>query len=182
MTNVFLGQIDMFGGNFAPRGFAFCNGQLMSINQNAALFSLLGTTYGGDGINTFALPNLQSRLPVHQGQGAGLSNYQLGETGGSQNVTIDSTTMPSHNHVLNATQTMATSASIANNLLPGQPSAGNPPEFYAAPAQGQPALTPHPMYPASCSPAGGSLPHSNLMPSLCITFIIALMGIFPSRN
>src|ERR1700693_2766888 len=103
MSNVFLGQISMFGGNFAPRGFALCNGQTLPITQNAALFSLLGTTYGGNGQTTFALPNLQSRLPVHQGQGPGLSNYVMGQTGGATAVTINSTTMPAHSHTFNAT-------------------------------------------------------------------------------
>ena len=182
MTNTFLGQIMMFGGNFAPRNYAFCNGQLMSIAQNAALFSLLGTTYGGDGISTFALANLQSRLPVHQGQGPGLSNYALGQTGGTTTVTIVPNSMPTHSHSLNATQTNATAPSIANNLLPGTPTAGATPEFYAANIQGQPPLVPHVMAAATVGNAGGSQPHSNLMPSLCITFTIALSGIFPSRN
>lgn len=182
MTNVFLGQIDMFGGNFAPRGFAFCNGQLMSISQNSALFALIGTTYGGDGVTTFALPDLRSRLPVHQGQGPGLSNYNLGQSGGSSTVTIDNSTMPMHVHTLNATQTIANATTISNTVLPGQPTNGSPPAFYAGPVSGQPPLTPHPMNAGACSTAGGSQPHSNLMPSLCVTFIIALQGIFPSRN
>src|SRR5215831_359601 len=119
MSNAFLGQITMFGGNFAPRNTALCNGQTLPIAQNQALFALLGTTYGGNGQTTFALPNLQSQLPVHQGQGAGLSSYSLGQTGGTSNVTIDQTTMPTHNHTFNATTADGTSATIANNLLPG---------------------------------------------------------------
>ena len=185
MSNVFLGQIVMFGGNFAPKGFAFCNGQLLSINQNQALFSLLGTTYGGDGISTFALPNLQSRLPVHVGHGPGLSNYNLGQTGGSPTVTLNVATMPAHNHILSATQATATSNTIGNTLLPAQPTealGSSKPSFYANDVQGQPPVTPTPLNAASCSSAGGSQPHTNLMPSLCITFVIALQGIFPSRN
>ena len=185
MSNVFLGQISMFAGNYAPRGSAMCNGQLLSIAQNAALFSLLGTTYGGNGQTTFALPNLQSCLPVHQGQGPGLSNYVLGQVGGTPTVTIDSSTMPQHFHVLNATQAIATTATIDTSVLPGQPTvatAPSAPAFYAFQKSGAPALELHPMNAASVSNAGGSQPHSNLMPSLCITFIIALQGIFPSRN
>lgn len=185
MSNVFLGQISMFGGNYAPRGFAMCNGQLLPIAQNAALFSLLGTTYGGNGQTTFALPNLQSCLPVHQGQGPGLSNYALGQTSGSAAVTIDLSTMPLHVPTLNATQAIATTATIGTGVLPGQPTvatAPGTPAFYAFQGQGAPVLVPHPMNAAAVSNAGGSQPHSNLMPSLCITFIIALQGIFPSRN
>jgi microcystin-dependent protein len=182
MSNVFLGQISMFGGNFAPRGFAFCNGQLLAIAQNQALFSLLGTYYGGDGRSTFALPNLQSCLPVHQGQGPGLSAYNLGQTSGSPAVTIDTSTMPTHTHALNATQTITTTATIGTSVLPGQPTTGATPGLYAVQGQGQPALIPHLMNPGACGTAGGSQQHSNLMPSLCITFIIALQGIYPSRN
>lgn len=185
MINAFIGQISMFAGNFAPRGWAFCNGQLMSIAQNQALFSLLGTTYGGDGKTTFALPDLRSRLPIHQGQGQGLSNYVMGQAGGAQVVTIDVTTMPLHTHVLNATQTVANSATIGNTVLPGQPTIAIPPQvpaFYAAQQQGLPVLVPHPLAAQVCGPAGGSQSHTNLMPSLCITFIIALQGIYPSRN
>lgn len=185
MSDVFLGQIVMFGGNFAPRGFALCNGQLLSIAQNSALFALLGTFYGGDGRTTFALPDLRSRVSIHWGQGAGLSNYNLGQNGGAPQVTIDSSTMPLHTHVLNATQTDAGATTISNSVLPGKPTMATAPQvpaFYAAQQQGQPMLVPHILAQACCGPAGGSQPHSNLMPSLCITFIIALQGIFPSRN
>lgn len=181
MTNVFLGQITMFGGNYNPRGFAFCNGQTLPIAQNQALFSLLGTTYGGNGTTTFALPNLQSRLSVHQGQGPGLSSYALGQNGGTPDVTLTAQTIPTHTHPLSATNTPATSATITGNL-PAVPTAGTTPEFYAKAGAGDPPLIPHPMDPGSCSTVGGSQPHTNLMPSLCITFIIALQGIFPSRN
>ena len=182
MSQVFIGQISMFGGNFAPRNFAFCNGQLLAISQNQALFSLLGTTYGGDGRTTFALPDLRSRLSVHVGQGPGLSNYTLGQTGGGAVETIIAATMPAHNHTLQATQTIATTATIGTSVLPGQPTVGSPPGFYAVAQAGQPPLIPQQLDAATCSIAGGSQPHTNLMPSLCITFIIALQGIFPSRN
>ena len=182
MSQVFIGQISMFGGNFAPRNFAFCNGQLLAISQNQALFSLLGTTYGGDGRTTFALPDLRSRLPVHVGQGPGLSNYSLGQSGGSATETIIAANTPAHNHALQATQTIATTATIGTSVLPGQPTVGNPAAFYAVPQAGQPPLVPQQLDAAVCSISGGSQPHTNLMPSLCITFIIALQGIFPSRN
>lgn len=181
MTNVFLGQITMFGGNYNPRGFAFCNGQTLPIAQNQALFSLLGTTYGGNGTTTFALPNLQSRLPVHQGQGPGLSSYALGQNGGVPTVTIDQSTTPTHIHSLTATTANATTPTIANNVLPATATAGSPPEFYANSQAGALLTFVNPS-PAACAVVGGSQPHTNLMPSLCITFIIALQGIFPSRN
>ncbi len=181
MSNAFVGQISMFGGNFAPRNFALCNGQLVPIAQNQALFSLIGTAYGGDGVNTFGLPDLRSRLPVHQGQGSGLSNYVVGQTSGSPTVTIDTTTMPSHNHALNATVTTATTSTISGSVIPGA-AAGAGDFLYAAQTQGGPALVAHTMAGSACGIAGGSQPHTNLMPSLCISFIICLQGIFPSRN
>jgi len=180
MSNAFLGQISMFAGNFAPRGWALCNGQLMSIAQNTALFSLLGTVYGGDGRTTFALPNLQSRLPVHMGQGPGLSPYDIGQAAGSQNVTLLSTEMPSHMHTLNATTNPGTTGTIGNTLLPATATGGA--FFYVKPVSGQPDPVPQVLANQVCGMAGGSQPHSNLMPSLCITFMIALQGIFPSRN
>jgi microcystin-dependent protein len=182
MTNAFLGQISMFGGNFAPRNTALCNGQQLSIQQNQALFSLLGTFYGGNGVTTFALPNLQSQLPVHQGQGPGLSNYTIGQSGGSSAVTITQSTTPQHSHSFVASTTSATSAAIANNLLPGTPTVTGA-SFYASPgAPPLPALIPESLAANACSVAGNSQPHTNLMPSLCVTFYIYLAGIFPSRN
>ena len=182
MSNAFLGQITMFAGNFAPKFTALCNGQLLAIAQNQALFSSLGTTYGGNGQTTFALPNLQSRLPIHQGQGQGLSPYTLGQTSGVQNVTLDQTTTPTHTHTFNATDADPTSASIANNLLPAAAPVvnGTAGLFYAFP--GAVALSFVSMAAAAASTTGGSQPHTNLMPSLCISFIIYLQGIFPSRN
>jgi len=181
MSTPFIGQILMFGGNFAPFSFAFCNGQQMSIAQNDALYALLGTTYGGDGVTTFNLPNLQSELAIHQGQTPGLSNYTLGQTSGTPTVTLTSQQMPSHLHTLNATTANGTSTQLAG-LLPATPTEGNPPEFYINPVQGQPAPIPHTMPSNACSQTGSNLPHGNLMPSLCVSFIIALQGIFPSRN
>jgi microcystin-dependent protein len=183
MSTPFLGQISMFGGNFAPRGWAMCNGQLLNISQYTALYSLIGTTYGGNGTTNFALPNLVSRLPVHIGTGLGLSPYVLGQTGGADAVTITTATMPTHLHTLNATQALGSTGTIAANLLPAQPTGPiASPEFYAAPVSGQQPPTPQAMAGGACSMTGGSQPHTNMMPSLCITFIIALQGAYPSRS
>lgn len=181
MASPYLSQILMFGGNFAPKNYAFCNGQILSISQNQALFSLLGTTYGGNGVTTFGLPNLQSSLPLGFGQGPGLSNYVLGQVGGSSSVTLNQSTVPSHTHnfmcATNPAQT--TSPSVSGNV-PGAPPATNA-HFYATPP-GTPPLQPQLMGAGACSTVGNSQGHPNLMPSLCISFCIALSGIFPSRN
>ncbi|HVH80613.1 MAG TPA: tail fiber protein [Stellaceae bacterium] len=183
MTTPYLGQIMIFGGNFAPRGWAFCNGQLMSIQQNTALFSLLGTYYGGNGISTFALPDLMSRLPIHQGTGLGLSTYVIGQLGGVTSVTVQTSSMPNHTHLLNATNTTATTPNISASVLPGVPTGGtNPPHFYSIQPSGDPALVVNPLAAGVCGGTGGNLPHTNMMPSLCLTFVIALQGIFPSRG
>ncbi|MEA2993183.1 MAG: hypothetical protein QOD40_2103 [Alphaproteobacteria bacterium] len=186
MSNAFLGQITMFGGNYAPRHTALCNGQILPINQNTALFSLLGTAYGGNGQTTFALPNLQSQLPIHQGQGPGLSSYTLGQAAGSPSVTITQSTLPFHLHTLSATAATADSPTIDNTKLPGKPTAATPPStpaFYASPLPPpKPPLDLYTLNAATCSTVGGSQPHTNLMPSQCVTFIIFLQGIFPSRN
>jgi microcystin-dependent protein len=178
MSTYFLGEIRMFGGNYAIKHWAFCNGQLMSIAQNQALFSLIGTTYGGDGRTTFALPDLRGRLPMSQGQGPGLSNYVMGQSSGSENVTLTINEMPMHTHQFSATADNATTADIANNVLPGQPTTANS-KLYAEPGN---AGTPTPLAQSAVGLSGGNLPHSNLMPSLCVTFIIALQGMYPSRN
>jgi microcystin-dependent protein len=171
MTAPFLGEIKMVGFNFAPRGFAQCNGQILSISQNTALFSLLGTTYGGNGQTTFALPDLRSRVPLHVGQGPGLSSYALGQVSGTETVTLIAQQLAPHSHTVNASAT-ATSKSPANNF-PAVTGAGS---SYAATADGTT------MNPAMTTGGGGGQPHTNLQPSLCINFVIALEGIFPSRN
>jgi microcystin-dependent protein len=175
----FVGQIMMFGGNFAPSGYAFCNGQTMSVSQNQALFALLGTAYGGNGTSTFLLPNLQSRLPVDIGTGAGLSTYVLGEAAGATEVTLTPQTMPAHTHTLSATKTGANATSISTAVLPGTPPGTSDVAFYA---NGSPTPTFFNMATGAVSNTGGSQPHTNLMPSLCITFVIALVGLFPSRS
>ena len=179
MTQPFLGEIRMFGGNFAPKNWALCNGQTLSIQQKSALFSLLGTTFGGNGIQNFQLPNLQSRLPIGQGQGSGLTPRVIGENAGEETVTITTSTMPQHNHIFVGSTAASTATHIGNTVVPAQaPSNGG---LYAV-NTGSPAPTIGTLNPASIGNSGGSQPHANLMPYLCITFIIALAGVYPSRN
>jgi microcystin-dependent protein len=181
MASPYLSQITMFAGNFAPKNYALCNGQTMSIAQNAALFSLLGTMYGGNGQTTFQLPNLQSALPMSFGQGSGLSNYVQGQVGGFTSVTLTQQTVPSHQHFMMAAKG-ASAAAISTSVLPGAPTVSGG-ELYANPPTGsQPALIPHPLAAATCSTVGSNQSHTNMMPSLCISFCIALSGVFPSRN
>ena len=179
MSDYFLGEVRMFGGNFAIQNWAFCNGQLMNIAQNTALFSLLGTTYGGNGIQTFALPDLRGRIPMGQGNGPGLTPRALGEVGGAESVTLSSNQIPLHSHQFNVTAADATLADVASNVLPAKPTAGNP-FLYVVP--GSVPITSTSLAPTVVGMSGGNQPHDNIMPSLCLTFIIALTGIFPSRN
>ncbi len=176
MATPYLGEIRMFGGNFAPSQNALCQGQLMSIQQNTALFALLGTYYGGNGVQNFGLPDFRGRLPINQGQGNGLSNYTIGQIGGSENVTVLVTQMPTHNHAMLATSAGASQPSPKNNIPASMvnPITG----FWVSQTTGSPAQ----MNPGSLGPAGGTQPHENRMPILAITFIIALNGIFPSRS
>lgn len=173
MSEPFLAEIRMFGFNFAPRGWAFCNGQIMSIAQNTALFSLLGTFYGGNGTTTFALPNLQASAPMHQGQGPGLTPRSLGEVGGVQTVTLIQSEMAAHNHPVGCDSGPGSVAAPINGMWAsggrGRPSAysANPPNT--------------PMSGAAFGPAGGSQPHNNMPPYLTVNFCIALQGIYPSR-
>lgn len=169
MADPFVAEIRIFGFNFAPTGWAFCNGQLLPISQNTALFSLLGTTYGGDGKSTFALPNMQDNVPVHPGQGQGLSQRFLGEMGGSTAVTLLVSEMPVHSH------SFSQSLRPADNLNPGGFALGTGNNAYIAPA----ALSQ--MAPQALPPGGGSLPHNNMMPYLTLNFCIALQGVFPAR-
>ena len=175
MSNPFLAEIRIFTGNFAPKGWALCNGQLMPISQNTALFSLLGTTYGGDGKSNFAIPNLQGSAPMQAGQGPGLSLRDLGETGGEQTVTLLQTEMPAHSHTAQATTTSSSPDPGNNAWASGQKGFGN---VYIA---SNPATNVQ-MNPFGTSIAGGNLPHNNMMPFLGLTFIIALQGVFPARS
>ena len=173
MSSPFVAEIRIFAGNFAPKGWAQCNGQLMPISQNTALFSLLGTTYGGDGKSTFALPDLQGSAPIHQGQGPGLSDRLLGEAAGEQSVTLLTTEMPAHQHQVQAGGS-ADQPSPANNSWGTIGTSRTPPPLYATTANVQ-------MNPQALSVTGSSFPHNNMSPYLCLTFIIALQGVFPAR-
>ena len=177
MSEPLLGTIYMFAGNFAPRGYALCNGQLMSIQQNTALFSILGTTYGGNGTTTFALPDLRGRSPIGTGQGPGLSNIDLGEVAGTENVTLTINNMPAHNHTLNADSNPAAVSAPAGSVLAdsGNAQSGGIPVY----SSGNPNTQ---MNPKAIGPAGSSQPFATRNPFLGINYIIAIVGIFPSRN
>jgi microcystin-dependent protein len=172
MADPFVAEIRIFPFNFAPKGWAWCDGQLMPLSQNTALFSLLGTTYGGNGKSNFALPDLQGRAPMHPGQGPGLSLHDLGETGGSETVTLLESEIPSHSHGMQASQGDAYSQSPQGELLATGIGIGQ----YAAPG----AFTP--LHHSTLTPAGGDQPHNNLQPFLTLYFCIALQGVFPPRT
>jgi microcystin-dependent protein len=167
----FLGEIKMMSFNFAPRGWALCDGQTLPINQNAALFSLLGTFYGGNGVNTFQLPNLQSSVPVHQGAG-----FVVGQNGGVENVQLNTTQLPQHTHLLAAVNTPGGSVRPFGQFL-GQSQTTVDAAVYLP---GNSNLTT--LNPASLQPNGGGQPHSNIQPYLAVNFSIAMQGVFPSRN
>lgn len=176
MSEPFIGQITMFAGNFAPRNWAFCDGQLLAISQNTALFSILGTIYGGDGRTTFGLPDLRSRVPMHPGQGPGLSLRQLGSKGGAEDVTLGTTNLPAHQHTVSYPASSQEGQSSSPDGL--YPAAGEEPaKPYAA---GE--LTTTNLGPATTSSVGGSQPVPTVPPYQCVNFIIALFGIFPSRS
>jgi microcystin-dependent protein len=181
-TEPFIGAIAMFAGNFAPRGWAFCQGQLLSISQNTALFSILGTTYGGNGQTTFALPNLQSRVAIGAGQGPGLSNYDLGQTGGSETVTLSTSQMAAHTHVLslalNVKNYAGNSRTPVGNVLANEAGGVVAPFSTASPdgTMAAGALS------GTATSAGSSLPVQIIQPYLTINYIIAMEGIYPSRN
>lgn len=170
MADPFVAEIRIFPFNFAPRGWAFCDGQILPISQNTALFSLLGTTYGGNGQTTFALPDLQGSAPMHPGQGPGLSLHDLGETGGSETVTLLESEIPAHSH------SASMSVRPADGLNPALMALGTGNNIYAAPVN----LTA--MSPQALPPAGGDQPHNNMMPYLTLSFCIALQGVFPPRT
>lgn len=168
--NPYLGEIRIVSFQFVPRGWALCNGTLLSISQNAALFSILGTTYGGDGVTTFALPDLRSRAPVHSGQGNGLSPYALGQRSGSEAITVTIQQMPQHNHTPVGNATTVDQALPTNGVWGNSQQGNYSPVTDVAMAGGAVAL------------AGQSEAHSNVQPYLTVNFVIALTGIFPSRN
>jgi len=167
MSQPFVGEIRMFGGNFAPAGWAFCNGQLLAISENDTLFNLIGTTYGGDGQSTFALPNLQSRVPVHVGGGG-----NLGDLSGTETVTLTVQQLPAHSHPLLAANVAATDTNPSTRLT-----ATAQVNIYQDPT-GEPLVN---MNQAAVTPVGGSQPHDNVQPFLCVNFIISLFGVFPHQ-
>jgi microcystin-dependent protein len=172
MADPFVAEIRIFPFNFAPKGWAWCDGQLLPLSQNTALFSLLGTTYGGDGKSNFALPDLQGRAPMHPGQGPGLSLHDLGETGGSETVTLLESEIPSHSHAMKASQADGTTRIVAGQL----PATGIGVSIYGAtPTTAQ-------LSPSMLAPAGGDQPHNNLQPYLTFYFNIALQGVYPPRT
>jgi len=175
MADPFVAEIRILPFNFAPRGWAFCDGQLLPISQNTALFSLLGTTYGGDGRTNFALPNLQGSAPMHPGQGPGLSLHFLGETGGSETVTLLQTEIPLHTHTMRANGGDGIAPSPAGNVASG-PGADRDLFWYK---DGPPNAL---MRADASGIAGGNLPHNNMMPYLTLNFCIALQGVYPPRS
>jgi microcystin-dependent protein len=173
MADPFVAEIRIFPFNFAPKGWAFCDGQLLPISQNTALFSLLGTFYGGDGKSTFALPNLQGSAPMHPGQGPGLSLHDLGESGGSDTVTLLATEMPAHSHGLMADSVPGTKSQPTDNAL-ARASGATP---YIAAGGATVAMSD-----STIAPVGGDQPHNNMQPYLTLNFCIALQGIYPPRT
>lgn len=169
MTSPFLGEIKMVGFDFPPRGYALCNGQTLAIQTNSALFALLGTTFGGNGFTTFQLPNLQSRVPVKFGQGLGLTDYQIGEATGTENVTLATTEMPAHTHTAYATG--SSTSRDPRGRLPGTSVQNR--------YDGFPNTT---MHASALAIAGGGQAHSNMAPYLAVNYVIATQGIFPARN
>jgi len=171
MSSPFIGEIRIFGGNFPPAGWAFCDGSLIAISENTALFQLIGTTYGGDGQTTFALPDLRGRVPMHQGSGLGLANRTIGEAGGVETVTLTTNQIPIHSHAPLAVSGSGNQATPQNGVW-----AGSANSLYSPNA---PSLA---LNATLGSVVGGGQPHDNLMPFLAISFIISLFGIFPTQN
>jgi microcystin-dependent protein len=175
MGNPYVGEIRLFAGSFAPAGWAFCHGQTMPISENETLFQLIGTTYGGDGQETFNLPNLQSRVPLHMGTGPSGLTYQLGEMGGTETVTLTVNQIPIHSHAALASASGGSSPSSQNGVWAAMGQAGYAPYNF-----GDPGKTT--MHAQSLSPTGGNQPHDNMLPFLTISFIISLFGVFPSQT
>ncbi len=172
MSSPYVGEIRMFAGNFPPVGWAFCDGSLMAISENETLFNLIGTTYGGDGQTTFALPDLRGRLPLHFGTGPSGTTYQLAQTGGAEQVTLTQQQIPSHSHAVN----VSGNAAAGNNPVGNVPGAGTTISLYKAAAPNT-ALAAQ-----AVGAAGGGQPHGNFQPYLCVNFIISLFGIFPTQT
>jgi microcystin-dependent protein len=181
MSQPYVGQIIMFGGSFAPAGWMMCQGQTVPISENETLFQLIGTTYGGDGQETFQLPNLAGRVPIHLGQGGGLSNYVIGQSAGVESVTLTTQQIPQHQHFVLAdnvagTASVPTTATIMSDQ--SVESGNNTPNLYAPYAAATAVTLPA----ATLAQTGGSQPHENIQPILTVTYVIALFGVFPSPN
>jgi len=176
MGQPYVGEIRLFAGNFNPAGWALCNGQPLPISENEVLFQLIGTTYGGDGESTFNLPDLQGRVPVHQGTGSGLSQYIIGETGGVEQVTLSAAQIPIHTHPPTTSGAAGTAATPQGNVLADCSASQS--DAYFTPFDGAQAQVT--LNNAMIQPAGGSQPHENIQPTLAITYIISLFGVFPS--
>jgi microcystin-dependent protein len=172
MSEPYVGEIRMFAGSFAPRGWALCDGQLLAVSQNDALFSLLGTTYGGDARTTFGLPDMRGRLPIHKGDGPGLTPRTIGTRAGTESVTLSANALPSHGHDMAATTAAATSTDPQGAVL----AQGAGASFYSPDPQDASLAA------SAVAGTGGNRGHTNMMPSLCVSFIIALVGIYPSRH
>jgi microcystin-dependent protein len=174
MSDPFVGEIRMFAGNFAPRNFAFCDGQLVAISQNNALFSLFGTIYGGDGRTTFGLPDLRGRVPLHMGTGPGLSPRPIGQKGGSETVALSAANLPAHGHSLSASTSPATESRPEGNVPAGDTAV----DVY----QDSAGATHLSSTSATAATTGGGTAHPNVQPFLCISYIVSLFGVYPSRN
>ena len=172
MSTPFVAEIRIFGFDFAPRGWATCQAQVISISQNTALFSILGTQYGGNGTSTFQLPDFRSRVPIAWGNGLGLTSYVIGEMAGAESVTLTSNTMPAHNHSAGC-QTSTGNSYTGQGAVPAPDAGGN--NVYSSPSNNV-------MNPLSLGPAGGSSPHNNVQPYLAVNYCIAMLGVFPSRS
>ncbi|MFT5083446.1 MAG: microcystin-dependent protein [Lentisphaeria bacterium] len=177
MSDPFYGEIRMFGGNFAPRNWAFCSGGLLAVADHNAVFSLLGTTYGGDGRTTFGLPDMRGRLPINQGTGPGLSPYPMGATPGVERVTLSINELPSHTHSLQASTDNSTSSNPGNDVLASHTDGDSP--YTAVPTDPSRYQT---MNSQTVASTGGNQSHTNMMPYQCVSFIICLVGLYPSRN
>ncbi len=182
MSEPFVAEITMFGFNFAPKGWAFCRGQLLPISQNTALFSILGTMYGGDGKSTFGLPDLQDSVAISFGQGPGLSDYAEGETGGVPTVTLLTTELPGHNHFFNATTNVGTTVTSSGNFLALAQGGTKQNSFNANIYSTNPNNATTGLSPFAIGFSGGNQPHNNMQPYLALNFCIAMQGVFPARN
>ncbi|MBS0297076.1 MAG: phage tail protein [Proteobacteria bacterium] len=182
MSTPYVGEIRMFGFGRIPSGWFACDGSQQPISQYEALYTLLGTTYGGNGTTTFCVPDLRGAAPIHQGKGAGLSNYVIGQKAGTESITLLSSQLPNHSHAFLASQGAASTPNPGAGVLLGNVAGNNPADTWYYPANANPMPTAVTMAPAAISQDGNGLPHDNCMPSLTVSFCIAWAGVFPSQN